>query len=100
VVSSDNRGSRGIVPCAAKAPPVILCVISLRPGFMPNILAGVVFRFVNELSWNALVEVTDLGIFAAFEKRSDPNKSNIVIPHHAVLLFISREVENILKYCI
>jgi hypothetical protein len=30
------------LPCAARAPPVMLWVISLRPGFMFNILAGVV----------------------------------------------------------
>lgn len=32
------------VPWAAKAPPVMLCVISFRPGFIPSILAGVVCR--------------------------------------------------------
>jgi hypothetical protein len=29
-------------PCAARAPPVMLWVISLRPAFMLSILAGVV----------------------------------------------------------
>jgi hypothetical protein len=33
---------RFALPCAARAPPVMLWVISLRPGFMFNIFAGVV----------------------------------------------------------
>lgn len=30
------------LPCAARAPPVMLCVISLSPGLLLSIFAGVV----------------------------------------------------------
>lgn len=36
-------GALGHPPCAMMEPPVMLCVISLRPGFKFNIFAGVVY---------------------------------------------------------
>lgn len=38
------------VPCAARAPPVMLCVISFRPGFKPSIFAGVVYQLRRHIS--------------------------------------------------
>jgi hypothetical protein len=40
-VNRDGIGERN-VPCADSDPPVMLCVISLRPGLRFNIFAGVV----------------------------------------------------------
>jgi hypothetical protein len=45
-------------------------------------------------------EATDLGVFAAFEEGSNTNESNIIIPHHNVILVISRNFENVLEDCI
>ena len=45
-----------------------------------------------------LVRKTFLGVFATFEEWSDPNESNVVIPHNAVFFLISWNFENVLKY--
>ena len=42
---------------------------------------------------------SDLGVFATLEERSDANKSDIIVPHHRVILVISRNFEYVLKDC-
>lgn len=92
------------IPCAAKAPPVMLCVISFRPGFNPSIFAGVVYNQYNRsapISTKELeMELSYLGILATLEERGDANKSNIIIPHNGIVLVITRKPENILKDCV
>jgi len=34
-----------------------------------------------------------------FEEWSDPDKSNIIIPHHGIILVFIRELEDILEDC-
>ena len=41
--------------------------------------------------------MTHFGILAAFEKRRDPDKADIIIPHHGVFSFISWHLEGVLK---
>ena len=43
--------------------------------------------------------ITDLRVFAALEERSDANEANIVIPHHNIILVISRYFEGVLEDC-
>jgi hypothetical protein len=42
---------------------------------------------------------SDLRVFATFEERRDANKSDIIVPHHCVVLVISRNFEYVLKDC-
>lgn len=39
-----------------------------------------------------------LGVFTALEKGSNANETDIVVPHHGVLLLIVWNLEGVLKY--
>jgi hypothetical protein len=77
----------------------MLCVISFRPGFKLSIFAGVVCEMLIELLEGKRNGITDLGVFAAFKKWRDANETDIVIPHHNVILVISRNFEGVLEDC-
>ena len=74
----------------------MLWVISLRPGFIFNILAGVVYNAISQTE-KCRIGNSDLGVFATLKERSDANESNIVVPHHSVILVVSRDFEYVLK---
>lgn len=42
---------------------------------------------------------TYLGVVKALEKMRNPDKANIVIPHHDPLLVLARDLERILENC-
>jgi hypothetical protein len=41
----------------------------------------------------------NLGVLATFEERCDAYESDVVVPHHGVLLVVSRDFEYVLKDC-
>jgi len=56
---------------------------------------------VNEASRKGKKQngITDFGVFATLEERSDANETNIIIPHHNVFLLVSRNFESVLENC-
>jgi hypothetical protein len=80
-------------------PPVMLWVISLRPGFRLSILAGVVWNMSVLLEQTfSIVDSTCLGVFATLEERSHADEADVVIPHDCVLGVITGKLEDVLKY--
>ena len=94
-------------------PPVMLWVMSFRPGFAFNILAGVVYKKcvsnrvelcslflhppISPLEDHHNAISTHLRIFTAFEERSHEDKADIVVPHDNVLGVLY--LEDILEDC-
>ena len=86
-------------PCALMEPPVMLNVMSRRPGLSPSIFPGVVCSCQlppgAPSGWNS----TCLGILATLEEGSHANKTNVVIPHDCVASLLPWHPEFILKNC-
>lgn len=52
----------------------------------------------SELIFSDLASyLTNLGVLAALEERSDPYQPNVIIPHDRVLFVISRKLEGVLE---
>ena len=101
VVRKESGGARGRhAPWALIEPPVMLYVMSLRPGLRLSILAGVVCPSQRGWKRGSKKDCTDLAVAATFEERSHPNKPNIVIPHDSVDGIVTRNLELVVKSCL
>lgn len=88
-------------------PPVMLWVISRRPGFKFNILAGWVCILISIIGFCGNVlhaegqfeEPSYLGIFAAFEERGHADQADIVVPHDGILVVVTWDLEDVLEHC-
>lgn len=61
------------------------CLIAVRQNF--------------KYSLGRMILSSHLRVFATLEERCNSNESNIIIPHDAVLLIITRDLEDVLKNC-
>lgn len=78
----------------------MLCVMSLSPGFMLSIFAGVVWYVQDQqvaTGWTEEEATAYLGIVATLEERSHANKTDIVIPHDGVLCIVVGDLECVLE---
>jgi hypothetical protein len=71
--------------------------MSRRPGLRFKTLAGVVCKG-SERHLHDYSPSTDLGILATLEERSDPDQADVVVPHHCILLVLTRKLEGILEH--
>ena len=104
------QGDKGVpelfrLPCAIIDPPVMLWVMSLSPGFMLSIFAGVVCTLLTPLTAGPrdIVKMegigTYLGILATLKERGHPNEPDIVVPHDRIIRVVSWDLEGVLEYC-